>query len=144
MLELVGPDRLAVQRSSVERDDGDLEVTLAHADRDDWTVVIAVTGEEAIVYFRAAHERFGRWAEDEQDVAWTQRAVDFVAALLRGEVQVDALWSGEDLLRARHSRRGSEGDVVKRGSALYFSPGWLMPWRMRRTSERPTFMTPSP
>lgn len=133
-----------MQRSSVERDDGDLEVTLAHAGRDDWNVVIAVTGDEAIVFFRAAHAHFGRWTEDAQEVAWTQLAMEFVAALLRGEVQVDALWSGEQLLRARYTRRDPDGALVALDSSVHFSPGWLMPWRMRRTSERPSFMTPSP
>jgi hypothetical protein len=125
MVAAVAPPQLDAARSSVVFVGNAVEVEFVHGEREDWAIWAQVDRSDARVGTLWAHEHF----TDVSD------AVDFIAELLRGEIEVELTFRGDTLTRVRHTN--AEGlEMV----TAFVVPGRFALWRPQRTERhRSTF-----
>jgi hypothetical protein len=133
--------RLVWSSSATDPPDMTAEVTLEHVSRPDWAVEIHVHPRGAVVYWLSAHEpvdEHDAWDDRE----WTSVVVDAVAAILRGDYEV------EEVTRLGRWYETRVIDIVDRagprplGSTL---PLWAMVLRLfpaKTTRKRIDFRSP--
>jgi hypothetical protein len=141
MLDLVRPRQLDAARTGVEADSSGIEVRLAHLTKSEWDLWASVDERHIIAGASGIHEHFDR-GEDSSDRPWTSQAVDFIAELLRGEIEIQTTYRGKHLLRAEHFLLPREGSHEKEslGVTGLLSPGWLRFWLPKRVEvERVSF-----
>ena len=103
MLSIVRPTRVDPTKSSVEFDDDGVDVALVHSERADWGVWATVGESDAIVGTGWAHEHFFPPSTGvAEERPWTTQTVDFIAEILRGEIE------------GRQTRRRSEQPASRR------------------------------
>ena len=142
MLEAVRPARIDVVRSSVAFAGGEVEVVLAHAEREDWAAWASVGGDDAIAGAGWAHEHFFAPEPGEANGRpWTTEIVDFVAEVLRGQVEIRTTYRGDTPIAVSHwslDERGEPGLVWK---TAFLTPARLLVWRPKRSElERLSFL----
>ncbi|MGZ8650519.1 MAG: hypothetical protein ACXW08_18140 [Solirubrobacteraceae bacterium] len=129
MLAVVRPGRLDVAGSVVRFGEDRVEIGLAHADRDAWRIGATIGRHDAMVVTDATHEHFSPAASDEM--------VDFIAELLRGEIEVETTYRGPTPIEVRHFNRGPGGERVLLGHTGLLVPARLFLWReLRAETER--------
>jgi hypothetical protein len=141
MLELVQPSKLDTQRSSARFDADGVDVSLGHVDRDDWKIWASVGERDAIVSTGWAHEHFfpGSPAEEEER-SWTTAIVDFIAEILRGEIETETTFRGKAAISVRHLNIDENGEWALLGRTFFPVPARLLLWRPKRTeTERLSF-----
>jgi hypothetical protein len=126
MLDTVRPRALDVDRIKVTFDDNGLDVDLPHAVDDEWLIYAMVGVNGAIVGTGLAHEHF---EGDDDARPWPVVAVDFVAELLRGQVEVERVYRGETQIVARRYLVDASGERHRLGSTRPLTPGRLMFWK---------------
>lgn len=134
MLAVVQPTQLDSRRTSVRFDRHGIEIDLVHATRDDATIWATVGDEDAIVATGSAHEHF--FAPDpgeEEDRRWTTEIVDFIAEILRGEIEVETTLRGNTPLSVRHFHIDERGERRPLGYTGFLVPARLLVWRPKRT-----------
>jgi hypothetical protein len=106
MLDIIDPSRLDDARSSIRQTGhgwivpGGVEFHLAHETDECADVDVVVGGREAIVSWLSAHEHV--FSEDEDlDRPWTTVVIDVVAAVMRGEYEVESHFRGKRLVKTR-------------------------------------------
>lgn len=128
MLEHVRPAALDEAASSAEVRGEVVEVRLVHAREPDWSIWAEAEERSIVVGVAELHEHFGpEWSGDGER-AWTTVAVDFVAELLRGEIEIHTTYRGKTPAAVRHRRVGEADELGYTGTiaALVF-------WRPKRT-----------
>ena len=134
MLDVVQPARVDVAKSSVRFDDDGVEVTIAHADRDDWSILATVGDDDAIVAVSDVHEHFSPPSSGgAEERSWTTQTVDFVAEVLRGEIEIESTFRGGSPAYVRHFNRAENGERNLLGHTGVLHPGRLLVWRPKRT-----------
>ena len=137
MLDHVEPPLLDRDGSSTNFDAAPVDVWLAHAEREDWTIWIGIEEDQIIVDVAGAHEHF--FAADDEEEAdperpWTSLAVDFVAEILHGHVEIEATYRGQAAVSVEHfvlDDRGERSDYSHYVGLL--RPARLFLWRGKRT-----------
>ena len=140
MLDSVEPPRLDRARSSASFDGTGLEVALAHVDREDWTIWITIADGEAIVAVGDAHDHFSPpLEEDDQERPWASQAVDFVAEILRGRIEIET--THRRLSSAvEHSYVADMEERQSMGRTVALDLAQLFRWRAKGTNvERPSW-----
>jgi hypothetical protein len=106
MLDIIDPSRLDPGRSSIRQTGhgwivpGEVEFHLAHETDECADVDVVVGGREAIVSWLSAHEHV--FSEDKGlDRPWTTVVIDVVAAVMRGEYEVENHFRGKRLIKTR-------------------------------------------
>lgn len=128
MLEHVRPAALDESASSASWDGRVAAVRLAHASEPDWTIWIEARHDEVVVGAAEMHEHFGAEWSGEEERPFTGVAVDFVAELLRGEVEIETTYRGRIPAAVRHRHVGEREELGYTGTIAA-----LMFWRPRRT-----------
>jgi hypothetical protein len=141
MLADVKPGRVDPSTSAARFDRKGVEVELVHADRHDWTIWATVGDRDGIVSTSYAHEHFFAPAEGEaEERSWTTQMVDFIAEILRGEIEVETDFRGNSLLAVRHFNLNERGERSPLGYTGFLVPARLLFWRPKRTeTERLSF-----
>jgi hypothetical protein len=141
MLAVVDPPKLGGEKTSVRFDKKGLDLDLIHVSRDDWGIWATVGERDAIVSTGYAHEHF--FATEERgagDRPWTTKIVDFIAEILRGEVEVQTKFRGDTPISVEHFNFDESGQRNLLGHTGFLVPGRLMLWRSERTeTERLSF-----
>jgi hypothetical protein len=138
MLDVVQPQALNRERSHVVTDghgwaEYDVEILLAHADDTDADITVAVGHDGAVIGWLMAHEHV--YADDgNADRPWTTVVVDAVAALLRGEYEVQEHYRGEHLVKTSVHDTLLGGEHVSTSGSLL----GLLPFRKIDRIERRT------
>jgi hypothetical protein len=142
MLDDLKPSKIDPEKNSVEFKHRSVEVTLAHTDRDDWPIWAAVGDRDAIVGAGTAHEHF--FAPDSGVVEarpWTSEIVDFIAEIVRGEIEVETTFRGNTPISVRHFNLYEHGERRQLSYTAFLAPGRLLLWRPKRIeTERLTFL----
>ena len=134
MLAAVRPSRLDTEGSVVRFGQGRVEVGLVHADRDDWRIGATIGPRDGMVVTDATHEHFSPPASDApEERPWTTQMVDFIAELLRGEIEVETTYRGDTPVVVRHFNFDDDGERVLLGHTGLLVPARLFLWRARRT-----------
>lgn len=112
-------------------DKGGVDLELRHATEPDWTISAMVGSDGAMVGVGPiAHEDI----ETEEDGRpWPLIAVDFIAEILRGDIEVETEYRGRAVLRARHSLIESDGSRKELCTTGLIRPALLMFWKSKRT-----------
>ena len=141
MLADVKPKRVDLRTSSARFDRKGVEVNLVHADRHDWAIWASVGDSDAIVGTSYAHEHFFPPPEGvAEDRPWTTQIVDFIAEILRGEIEVVTNFRGNSPISVRHFNLGESGERSSLGYTGFLTPARLLCWRPKRTeTERLSF-----
>jgi len=142
MLAVIEPRSLDGERSSVDFDDEGLQLMLVHSGQDGLAIFVAVGAAEAIVGIGSAHEHFVA-SEDvaEGDRPWTAQVVDFIAEILRGQIEVETTYRGNSAIAVNHFRMEESGDRVSFGHTGFLTPGRLLFWKPKRVeTERASFL----
>jgi hypothetical protein len=132
MLDIIDPSRLDHGRSSIRQTGhgwivrgGGVEIHLAHETDECADVDVVVGDREAIVSWLSAHEHV--FSEDGDQVRpWTTVVIDVVAAVIRGEYEVENHFRGKRLIKTRIvdvADRERPRDLGSTSSLF----GWL-PW----------------
>lgn len=141
MLAHVGPRLLDAAQSSAVFEDGVVRVELVHATRPEWTIWAMCDAHGGIAGVGPAHEHFDPYGARPDDAPWTSELVDFMAMLLRGELELEVTFRGDALLSVRTHAVGGADRRAGHGYTAYFPPGRLLVWRRKRTVvERPSFL----
>jgi hypothetical protein len=123
MLDVVSPSRVDAGKTSVQFDKHGLKIALVHAERDDW------------------HEHFFPPRGTPEERPWTTQAVDFVAELVRGEVEVETTFRGNVPVSVTHFNRDENGERSTLGHTGFLTPGRLLIWKPKRTeTEQASFL----
>lgn len=119
-----------------------VEVNLVHAERSEWAIWATVGDEDAIVATNWAHEHFFAPKEDEPEARpWTTEIVDFIAEILRGEIETETTFRGASVLSVRHFNRDEFGELTPLGRTIFLPPARLLFWRPKRVErERMSFL----
>ena len=134
MLDRVQPAHVDPRRSSVKFDKSGVEVELVHLNRKDWMICATVGDRDAIVGTLGAHEHFFGPSEGEgEGRPWTTQIVDFVAEILRGEIEVDTAYRGRSPISVRHFRLDARGKRHSLGYTGFLTPARLCLWQSKRT-----------
>jgi hypothetical protein len=135
MIEHVRPAALDEARSSASADGRVAEVELVHAERPDWSVWAEAREDEIVVGVAELHEHFGaEWSADGER-PFTTVAVDFIAELLRGEVEITTTYRGGTPAAVSHRLVDRPEPLGHTGTIAA-----LMFWRPKRTTvERVSF-----
>jgi hypothetical protein len=136
MLAAIRPPRLDPSRTVVEFYDDRVDVRLAHsaADEDVWATV---GHRDAIVRTGVVHEHFLEPpAAIPGDRPWTTQAVDFIAEVLRGEIEIETTFRGETPVAVEHFNRTDSGERRTLGYIGFLVPGRLLVWRPKRVQTR--------
>lgn len=142
MLEVVRPTQIDGDRTAAKFDKHGVEVELVHARHEDWTIWATVGDRDAIVSAGGAHEHFfAPSSEAEEERPWTTEIVDFMAEMLRGEIEVETTLRGTRALAVRHFNRDESGERRLLGHTAFLTPARLLVWRpQRRETERRSFL----
>jgi hypothetical protein len=133
MLAVVRPPRLSPDGTSVQFAGKAVEVALKHADRDDWSIWATVGELEAIVGTSYAHEHFfARAHTRREERPWTTEIVDYIAELLRGEIEVVTTLRGETAISVAHFNVDERGGRQLLGQTGFLVPARLLLWRPKR------------
>jgi hypothetical protein len=108
------PADLDAERVEVDFGDGGVAITFPHAREPEWTLAAQVSRRAAVVFAGPITEHF----DDAPGEDWTAPAVDLVARILRGEVEVPVVLRGDTIVRV--------------GAERVWSPGALALWRPAR------------
>jgi hypothetical protein len=141
MLAEVRPSQLDLAAAAVKFDRG-VEVGLKHVSRDDWSVWATIGDRDAMVGTSWAHEHFSspRLGVVE-DRPWTTQMVDFIAEVLRGQVEVETTFRGNTPVAVRHFNLDEHGGRQLLVETGFLVPGRLALWRPKRTTtERVSFL----
>ena len=130
MLEHVRPSELDTERAAVSFGVDGLGLELPHVSEADWTIHARVTRHEAVVGVDPMHEHF-KW--DEAGRRWPSLAVDFIAEILRGEIEIHTEYRGTTLIRTRHFRIDAEEQRHELGTIGLLRPALFMVWKPLRT-----------
>jgi hypothetical protein len=135
MLDVVAPAFLDGERSQVTTESGGwdlpVEVLLAHAADEAADVTVAVGADQALVAWLTTHEHV--YAADGGGARpWTAVVADCVAAILRGEYEVQDGYWGWRLVRSSVVDVASGRVVSETGGLL----GLLLPRRMTTVRRR--------
>ena len=141
MLASVKPGRVDPSKSSAHFNRKGVEVELVHVDRHDWTIWATVGDRDGIVSTSYAHEHFDSPEQgDAEERSWTTQMVDFVAEILRGEIEVETKFRGNSLVSVRHFDLDESGERSPLGYTGFLVPARLLFWRPKRTeTERLSF-----
>jgi hypothetical protein len=141
MLADMNPRRVDPTQSSAQFDRKGVEINLVHADRDDWAIWASVGDSEAIVSTSYAHEHFFPPPEGVAgERPWTTQIVDFIAEILRGEIEVVTNFRGNSPISVRHFNLDESGERSSLGYTGFLAPARLLFWRPKRTeTERLSF-----
>lgn len=133
MFALVNPHQLDPVRSSVSSEND--HVLIAHQTRREWDIHVLVSSDEVRVEVAGAHEHFFRSDPNAQSSRpWTMEAVDFIAELLHGEVEIRRHYRGRFLTKVAHQNSlGTQVTVCLTPAAFLF----FLPRRVTRT--RPNY-----
>ncbi|CAN5766683.1 hypothetical protein BH23ACT12_BH23ACT12_04870 [soil metagenome] len=136
MLNRVRPTKLDRLKSSIRSTHGwhdiqGLEVRLEHTTDEESFVSIAIDGEQAIISWLSSHEHVFPQDSDGRR-SWTSIVVDAVAAILRGEYEVEEVYRGQRLTKVRVRDKVRSGRIVS-GTATIDA---LCPWPRRHTVTR--------
>jgi hypothetical protein len=135
MLEALRPARLDGSTSKATFDSEAVEVDLRHEDRTDWGIWATVGARDAIVGTHYAHEHFfAPKSGDVEERPWTTQIVDFIAEILRGEVEVETTFRGDTPIAVRHFNLGPSGDRQPLVDTGFLVPARLFFWRTKRTT----------
>ena len=141
VLAVVEAPQLSTEKASIRFDKKGLDVDLIHASRDDWGIWATVGDRDAIVSTSYAHEHF--FADEQsasEDRPWTTKIVDFIAEVLRGEVEVRTTFRGGSPIFVDHFNLDESGERNLLGHTGFLVPARLMVWRPKRTeTERLSF-----
>jgi hypothetical protein len=142
MLDFVRPARLDAGRSAARFEPRRVEVELVHAEHDDWTIWARVGEQDAIAGAGATHEHFFPPGRDElHERPWTTEIVDFVAELLRGQIEIRTTYRGDTPITVTHFNRDESGEPGLVVSTAFLTPARLLVWRPKRTEvERLSFL----
>jgi hypothetical protein len=134
MLAVVDAPKLSGEKTSVRFDKNGLDVDLVHLSRDDLGIWATVGERDAIVGTSYAHEHFFAPAERAAGGRpWTTEIVDFIAEILRGEVEVETKFRGDTPISVEHFNFDETGQRNSLGHTGFLVPGRLMFWRSKRT-----------
>ena len=141
MLAVVRPARLDPDKTSIQFERDGLELQLVHADHDAWSIWTTVGERDAIVGTGSAHEHFFAPDEGETEMRpWTTEIVDFIAEILRGEIEIETTFRGDAPIAVRHFNLDESGQRTPLGYTGFPVPARLMLWREKRTeTERQSF-----
>ena len=138
MLGQLDPPALDHDRSRITpRSD---EILLAHSDRPEWDVMAEFDEWSIVVGVAGAHEHFEHFEAAPGERPWTSAAVDFIAEVLCGEVEVQKTYRGSFVVRVEHGRRDSDGAFQPFGTMVPLTPAHLLRFAARRVEvQRPDF-----
>jgi hypothetical protein len=141
MLSVVRLTQVDTQKSSVEFDDDGVDIALVHSERADWGVWATVGESDAIVGTGWAHEHFFPPSPGvAEERPWTTQMVDFIAEILRGEIEVVTTFRGNKPVAVQHFNLDENGARQPLGRTGFLTPGRLLVWRPKRTeTERMSF-----
>ena len=142
MLAVVEPTAVDRERSRVTFDEEGVELHIAHAEHDDVAIWAGVSDDDAIVATGGVHEHFfapGDGADEERP--WTTEVVDFVAEILRGQIEIETTFRGSGAIAISHFRVEDSGERVSFGRTAFLSPARLCFWAPKRVeTERVSFL----
>lgn len=128
MLDAVQPTRLDRSRSAVRvegaGESAEAGFLLAHVDGERADIVLEVDTVEATIYWLTMHEHVMP-QDGSEDRPWTVVVVDAVAAILRGEYEIEEVRKRGRLVKTRLIDR-SDGRVLSVTGGLF---AWLLPGR---------------
>jgi hypothetical protein len=142
MLDSVQPGQVDPERTSVGFEGSGVEVEFVHLKRDDWSISATVGEREAVVATLNVHEHFfcPTGAEGE-DHPWTTHIVDFVAEILRGEIEVETTYRGSAPISVRHFGVDATGTRRPLGYTGLVTPARLWLWQSKRAeTARPSWL----
>lgn len=140
MLALVQPAALDEAACSTSPSPSGLRVTLAHAREERWSIWIDAGDDSIVVGIAEMHEHFEPWREEfkDEERAWSTQAVDFVAELLRGEIEIHTTYRGNSVAKVNHYRLEPDGSRTSFGVTGFTAAAAV--WRPKRTEvERVSF-----
>jgi hypothetical protein len=142
MLDSVRPSQIDPERTSVTFDGNGVEVEFVHLERDGWSISATVGERHAIVATLGAHEDFfGPASGEDEDRPWTTQIVDFVAEILRGQIEVERTYRGRTPIYARHYSLDPTGRRQSLGHTGLLTPARLFLWQPKRTeTERASWL----
>jgi hypothetical protein len=142
MLDVVRPTRIDPDKVSVAFGDDGLEISLAHADRQDWLIWATVGERDAIVGTAWAHEHFSAPpAGVVEQRPWTTEIVDFIAEILRGEIEIETTFRGDTPVTVKHFNRDEHGQRSPLGHTGFLTPARFLFWRRKRAeTEQASFL----
>lgn len=142
MLAVVDPTKVDARKTTVQFDDEGAEIELVHADRDDWRIWATIGDRDAIVGTVWAHEHFFAPAPGVvEERPWTTQMVDFIAEILRGEIEIETTFRGDTPVAVRHFNRDEHGERNLLGYTGFLVPGRLLFWKPKRTEiEQASFL----
>ena len=137
MLDSVRPTQVDPERTSVTFDGRGVEVKFVHLDRHDWSISATVGERDAIVATLGAHEHFFASTDGEdEERPWTTQVVDFVAEILRGEIEVETTYRGHSPIAVQHFGIDATGQRRSLGYTGVLTPARLFLWRSKRSESR--------
>jgi hypothetical protein len=142
MLSVVQPTKIDLSKSPVKFGKDGVEVTLTHQDRDDCVIWATIGETDAIVGTSWAHEHFSPSSPGvAEERPWTTQMVDFVAEIVRGEIEIETTFRGNTPVSVEHFNHDENGERQSLGYTGFLTPGRLLFWRPKhRKSERLSFM----
>jgi hypothetical protein len=142
MLDVVRPTRIDPDKVAVAFNEEGLEINLVHAGRGDWVIWATVDEHDAIVGTAWAHEHFSAPpAGIVEQRPWTTEAVDFIAEILRGEIETETTFRGNTPVAVKHFNRDEHGHRSLLGRTGFLIPSRLFVWRPKRTeTEQVSFL----
>lgn len=126
-LEEVQPAALDAERSGVSTRGKLTELRLAHAHDERWSIWAELGETSVALGFGDVHEHIGKEWSGDRERSWTTVAVDLVADILRGQVEVVTTYRGAAVASVTHRRVGG-GDL---GTTGFLAA--LKVWRPKRT-----------
>lgn len=133
MLAQVRPAALDEAACGVAPSPSGLRVTLAHAREERWSIWIEAGDDSIVVGIGEMHEHFEPWRDEleGEDRAWSTQAVDFIAELLRGEIEIHTTYRGDSVAKVNHYRREPDGSRTSFGLTGFTAAAAV--WRPKRT-----------
>jgi hypothetical protein len=148
MLDHVAPEgldrtqsHLAWSRSVVDSPQMTAEVTLEHVNHPDWRVELHVHPRGAVVYWLSAHEPVDEH-DDSDDRIWTSVVIDAVAAILRGEYEVEEVRRLGQWCKTTVIDMADPDSPRSLGSTLPLWAWLLRPFPATTTRDRVDFTSP--
>jgi hypothetical protein len=108
------PADIDPERMEIDFGDGGVAVTFPHVREPEWVLAAQVSRRAAVVFAGPVTEHFS----DAPGADWTRPAVELLARVLRGELDVPVVLRGEAIVRV--------------GDERVWSPGALAFWRPTR------------
>jgi len=134
MLDSVQPGQVDPHQTSVRFDERGVEIKLVHLDRQRHSIRATVGDRDAIVATSNAHEHFFATAGGTgEERPWTTQIVDFIAEILRGEIEVETTYRGRAPISVRHFNIDATGQRRSLGSTGYLRAARFRFWQSKRT-----------